>query len=410
MGLDSQIRGMETSSSKRFIFKEGVKYKHMTGNDPMLFRILPAYNLQDANPATAWLPFVLPDGKLADWARLLYVSRAVGHGRGDFGSRRDFISPRSFVKDDEKVYCPLYELYSAVQSMSNDWGYLITEQRDKATGRTMPGSERKPLSRPSTMLISNIWDLNHGELGVQLGCFSTSATTSLIGPEEGLAYQKVNLPEEVLRQNYLAGFATGDLTHPSDGPVLMCAKGKGKGDFSTYRVSMVSDSRTRATMKRALDVNLLAQRYPLMSPEAFINIQTDEEMVQALVEVFNTRAPNGYHEHALLKQVFPQFKIPDPPSAPAASTTVTSGFTPPVTQYVPQTAPQYTPPPAPAAVTAPDMAAVANNAAAQPQAYIAPAAAAPVAPQGPTAPGDSVVPPGFDMNAFLAKIKGQAGR
>jgi hypothetical protein len=452
MGLNSQVQNRQTGGGGRFfVFKDGVPFKHMTGQDPHVFRIQPAFDPANPDPATSFLPHINPDNTLTDWAILLYISRFVGHGRGGYGTRQDLLSLKSF---DPEADCPLYTLHRAINQMSADWGYLMEEDR------TQQGGERKAFSRPIDHLVCNIYDLNQRTAGNQMACFTKSATDALIDGEKGLCFQRVARPQHELEQNYLAGFQVGDMTNPQYGPALVSGKeSKSKGDYSGYDVN-IAVANNGAVIFEELTPQMLATRHNMTTPDTFLNVPTEEDLVQALVQLLNMKSPRGYHEHALLREVFPTHNVPVPPSMPAASPTVAvggmptgappmgGGFGGPPAGVGPGTvtsgvgvagnvrpgagsavpgavtaaaaaAPAVAAPPAAAApaaaapaVAAPPAAApaavapaaaapaVAAPPAAAPAA-VAPAAAAPAAEQ-PVAPGDQV--PAFDRDQFLGQL------
>ncbi len=414
MGLSNQVRNRKAGQSGRyFVFKDGVPFKHMTGNDAHVFRVQPAFDPANPDPATSCIPYMTPDNELTDWARLLYVARFVGHGRGGWGTRQDLLSLKSF---DQEADCPLYTLHKAINQLNQDWGYLMEEDRSQ------PGSDRKAFSRPIDHLVCNIYDLNQRTAGNQLASFTKSSTDALIDGEKGLCFQRVARPQAELDANYLAGFAVGDMTHPSAGPALVCQKeSKSKGDFSGYDVN-IAVSGQGAVIYEELTQQLLASRYNMLAPETFLNIPTEEELVQALVQLLTMKSPRGYHEHALLREVFPTHNIPVPPSAPAGTPTVAAGgfggspaaAAPPVTGNVTtgvgapgNVRPGVATAGMPGAVTAAAAAPAPVTPAPAPAAVLAAAPAEAVAPASaeaaPTAPGDAV--PAFDKDEFMGRLK-----
>jgi hypothetical protein len=449
MGLNNQVKSAASGGSDRkFIFKEGIHYRHMTGKDPIVFRILPSFNPNDPNPATSYLPFMLPGDVLSDWGSVLYISRFIGHGKGGNGTRQDILSMRTGA--DKETFDPLTHLHKAISQMSADWGYLLEDVKDP-TGKVR---ERAAFSKPLPHFICNVWDFNKPTAGAQLACFTSSAYMSMFNAKTGLVYLRINLVDEsILQQNYLAAYAVGDLTDPVNGPALLCAKGNDNGEYSKYVVTLAQDQNGRI-IKRVLGQDLLAQRYNLSQLDTVVNIPTEEEVIQALVGVLNMRGPHGYHEYSLLKQAFPTYRIPEPPAAPGAMPTVQSGFganpapiaqvapaapvaaavssaPPPPLSYAmptvgaplrPQMAPvvsslpppPYVPPVAapvapvapvgvPAVTPSPEaMAAAANAVAAQPQ-VVLPNQLTPVA------PGDDVGVKSFNKNDFLGRLQQMAG-
>jgi hypothetical protein len=320
MSLNDQIQGMQTGGGGRgFIFRENVKVKYMTGKDPIVFRMLPAFDPNNTDPSTSVLPFAMPDGTITDWGILLYISRFVGHGRGGFGTRQDLISLRSFAQGDAEVFCPLEQLMKTINAMTAEWGYLINDQGEGSS------RQRKAFSKPMPHFIANIWDLNQPMVPAQVGMFTSSASRALTDPKSGLIFQRTNLPEEVIQQNYLLAYQVGDLTDPTNGPALVCVKGNENGEFSKYRVTLATNTQGQV-VKRPVGPEVLQTRYNMSQPNTFIEMPTEESLINGLIQLLNMRSPQGYHEYALLKQAFPQFRIPDPPAAPAATPTVPTGF------------------------------------------------------------------------------------
>jgi len=451
MGLNNQVKSAASGGSDRkFIFKDGVRYRHMTGKDPIVFRILPSFNPNDSNPATSYLPFMLPGDVLSDWGSVLYISRFIGHGKGGNGTRQDILSLRTDA--NKETFDPLTHLHKAISQMSADWGYLLEDSKDP-TGKLR---ERAAFSKPLPHFVCNIWDFNKPTAGVQLACFTSSAYMSMFNAKTGLVYLRINLVDEsILQQNYLAGYAVGDLTCPVNGPALLCAKGNDQGEFSKYAVTLAQDQ-TGRIIKRVLGQDLLAQRYNLSKLDVVVNVPTEEEIIQALVSVLNMRSPQGYHEYALLKQAFPTYRIPDPPTAPGLMPMVQSGFggnpaqgpsnvglaiqptgaissapppqlnyamppalQPPMAPAIPSTppppyVPPMAPPAAPLAPVAPPMSAPAVTP--SPEAIAAAANAMAANPQvvlpnqlQPVAPGDDVGAKSFNKNDFLGRLQQMAG-
>jgi len=103
--------------------------------------------------------------------------------------------------------------------------------------------------------------------------------------------------------------------------VLICQKDGKQGEFSKYQVILALDGANRV-ITRPLDPHVLAQRYNMAAPATFIDVPTEQQLVDELVGLLNMRSPKGYHEYALLREAFPQFRVPEPPSAPAAMPTI----------------------------------------------------------------------------------------
>jgi hypothetical protein len=351
MGFNDQAKVLTGArGARKFIFKDGVRYKHMTGQQPIVFRLMPSFNPQDANPATSYLPCLDPAGNLTEWGAFLKIVRFVGHGKGGSGSRQDLLSLKTFETDGHPRWCPLDALYSTIVADPNTWGYLIDDGDRKDKNR-----QRAAFNRAANHLICNILDINGTQLGVQLGVFTQGASNKLIDRKDGLVYQPNAAPnaEEVAKQNYMWAYANGDMTCPNYAPVLVVEKGDDKGEFSAYKISIAQDQ-SRRIIRRQVDQTLMAQRYNLATygiPEqSFLNIPSEEDLVQSLIQLLNGRSPLGYHEHALLKIAFPNFQIPEPPAAPGAMHSVQSGFAPAPAAapgMIPGAVPGFGVPPAP---------------------------------------------------------------
>lgn len=468
MGFNDQAKALTGArGARKFIFKEGVRYKHMTGAQPIVFRLMPAFNPADPNPGTSYLPCLDPAGNLTDWGTVLKIVRFVGHGKGGAGTRQDLLSLKTFETENQKIWCPLDAVFTTINADPQTWGYMIDDGDRKDKNRP-----RAPYSKIVGHLICDILDINQTQLGVQLGVFTSGASGKLVDRKDGLVYQPNAAPnaEEMAKQHYIWAYANGDITCPNYAPVLVVEKGDDKGDFSSYKISIAQDNQRRI-IRRPVDQAMMVMRYDLSKLNTFLNIPTEDDLVQSLIQLLNGRSPHGYHEHALLKMALPQFQIPEPPSAPSAGPTVAMGFAPsagvpipgavPTVPYQagPVTTPNYgqgaavpppmipgavpgggfaaptqpsvavPPPPQMAGMTStgvvapvaavpvppPPQVAVAaptGNPAAEMQGVAANAqaaapAAVPAAPTEPVAPGDPVAP-GFNQADFLARIRGKA--
>jgi len=465
MGFNDQVQNLRGGRNRFSVFHEGVKTKWLTGQNGILFRILPAYNYEDKdgagniNPA-GWVPCRTPTGELTSWGMILRIARYVGHGNGKTGNRKDFMSPVTFTGDD-KTFDPVAVLYQTA-AMYPEWQYLVEDRREG--GQNGKLIERAALSRASEFLAINIVELGGVNMPeCVLGLCTKSTTDGLVNREKGgLVYQRANnMPDEMVAQNPMLQWALGDITDPNTGPVFFVMKGNDRGEFSGYQVGVATDQQQRVR-KHVITPDLLAGRYDLARAINIAPKPDDAHTVQELVEIFNMRSPSMHHEHELLKLAFGDyFKIPDPPAAPAAAPMVGggmptqgqfqgAGFGPPPTapggfnpgggfqkpaagpapqmQHAAQNAaagpraapsavpaePPYdpaldpapgAPPMAPAAAPAAPQAPPAAPAA--PQAPAAPAAA-PAAPQTPpAAPGDPV--PEFSRQAFLDRLHSGRG-
>ncbi|MFC1453645.1 hypothetical protein ACFLQL_00510 [Verrucomicrobiota bacterium] len=413
MGFNDRVQKTNSESMTSSIFKNGVKFKSMSGKGAIIFRIMPAYNMEDKDPNNpeylnplGFLPFRSSNGELSEWGNLVYLVRYAGHGLNYKTGRRDLVSLKTFDTSDDS-YCPYDDLYRrAVQD--RDWAYLTQDTKD-ATGQI---SERACLPRTQRNLVLNIVDINDSDKGIMVGLFSTSAYYAILS-DTGLASQSAsNVTEEQIKQNYLMQWACGDLTDPTNGPVLVCTKGTDKGEKSGYKVQLALDMNNRVRRWPIKPLDLLANRYNMSDLESFINKMTNEEMIKTFVDILTGRSPTGIHERAFLNEVFGNLYgnlIPAAPAAPAAGSTVQGGFGPNPAQSVKAPAAQVAAPKAAAPTGAPAPAAA------------APAAAAPAAAEAPKPDGlnmepspldkDTPVPTGvpggrvkFDRGAFMKKI------
>lgn len=349
MGFNNQAKNFAGDhGTRKFIFKEGVQYKQMTGKQPILFRLLPAFDPNNQNPGTSYLPFVDPAGNLSDWGAFIKMVRFVGHGKAGMG-RQDLLSLKTFEEPGRPIRCPLETLHAAIQSDAQTWGYLLEDQGDK-NDRNRP---RAAFNRISNHLIANVLDLNQVQKGTQIGVFSSTLAAKLVDQKDGLAFQPNGSPdvEESIKRNYLFAYANGDITCPNYAPVMEIVKGVDKGEMSGYKMSIVVVQ--NRVMRRPLDQDMMAHRYHMTDLSSFINIPTEEELVQSLIQLLNGRSPAfGYHEHALLKIAFPEFQIPEPPAAPAGSPTIAAGFGPSPAAGIPGMVPNNNMVP-PASITTP---------------------------------------------------------
>ena len=433
MGLNDQARVLNSGRSNRqFIYKEGVRFTHMSGKDPRLFRLLPAVHPQSDDLSISWMPSIDQHGILAEFAVIIQIVRFVGHGRFGAGSRQDLLSLKTFATDREDKWDPLVHLYQVIQQDQGTWGYLITDQGPKDSKDKI----RAAFGKPSPQLVANVLDINQTTTGVQLGVFTQSASAALIG-KTGLVYTRNAQAgaEEMAKTNYLFAYANGDITDPNNGPVLKCSKEENKGEFSSYNVT-VATGPDGSVLRRALDRSHLASRQNLTKHSTWLNIPTEEELINSLVGLLNGRSPQGYHEYALLKLAFPQFRIPEPPASMAGTSTIQSGFTPSAPQTVtsgliggyqappmpaaPAAAPVYASQGVPAFVPGAPVSAPAPVAAfvppaapvAAPQAQVA--AFVPPAPVGGpvgapvVVPGDPVAA-GFQQSDFMARLRATTG-
>jgi hypothetical protein len=390
MGLNDQSRSLSNNNgARKYIFKDGINFSHMTGKDAKLFRLLPAFHPSSNDAAISWTASIDPNGNLSDFGVIINVVRFVGHGKAG-GTRMDLLSLKTFGDDQ---FCPLSHLWEIINQDPATWGYLVKDQGKFGDKDQI----RAAFSRATKQFVANVLDINQTVKGVQLGVFTQSASAAMIDRKDGLVFSPSAMAtDDMIKQNYLTAYANGDITHPTEGAVLKCEKEDGKGDFSGYRVVVALDSHNRV-MRRPIDQSHMAGRVNL---------------------------------------AFPQFRIPEPPTAMAAMPTVGNmGFAPSaaapagmagsaVPAFVPPGYPAAAPAPvaAPAAVPAfvpafPVAAHVVAPVAAVPAfvpAFVpgpvtdqAPAAAPAPAAQ-PVVPGDPVAA-GFNQDGFMARLKAATG-
>jgi hypothetical protein len=261
--------------------------------------------------------------------------------------------------------------------------------------------ERAAVKRPGRHLVMNVLEIDTKEAPqVVLACMTPGATKSILGTQQGLAFQiNGNANTEMIEKDYLTAYAYGDLTNPFSAPVLAVTKGQDKGQFSAYMVLPARSPSNNLIRRQPIPAELLPNRYNLTALEQYVTVMKEEEIIASFVQLFNQRSPQGYHEYELLKVAFGDlYRIPDAPSAPAATRTVQGGFgQSPAVAPAPMRPPMMAPGPSGEGAFPTPMAPVAA-----PVPAAAPAPAAPPAP-GPVAPGDAV--PQFDRAAFMARLQ-----
>jgi len=396
MSLSSEYKQRQ-SNGQISIFKQGVHDVRLCNKSAVsIFRLMPAFNPADANPETSWLPAVGPDGEPSDWGKFIVTCTYIGYGQ----NKRSIVSPKTL---DQEAPCPLHELWDYIRQDKATWGYMITE------GQNMENVFKKPGSQ----MVINAVDINKTNLGVCLGILNKSASDSIYK----LVTARNTNPRmlAMAEQDYLAGFANGDLSDPKEGMQLACQvdSSKKKGaTYSEYAVTVLTSSDPRTKQETCsyfpVDGRWLKLRYDLNDPESYLNIKSYEEIVGDLVGLFNRRSPEGHHEYDLLREAFQDCKdlVPAAPSAPGARPTVAGGWSAPTVPA--PTTQRFTAPtvPAPTEVVAPPP---------SPElAHLQKAAAEIPAPPTPAqevfVPGDVVPPPpaGDAPNTqFLQKLRGK---
>jgi hypothetical protein len=323
------------------IYKDGVSLCRMKGDQPVVFRILPAFpphKIVDGRmidpqtgeeiPADAWVPFIDEKQRFFDWITEIRVAPYVGHG--NWKQRRDVVSRLSLATYDEdgnreRVDDPYFELQQYVKTRASaTWGYLqkgIGEWGDKdRQGPPLPFIGRRYL-----MNIVRMDDMTK----VQIGELSVRSAADALLAEDGLAMApNKHATDEMIQADYLNAYDNGDFTDPVSGKVFMVEKDmdSGKGQASPYKVSFVSqfDRTKRRTVYQTADVSRhLSGRYDLADIESIVKIPTCEEQVRQLVDLLNGRDPTGeFHEYSLMKEAWeecghPEWAalVPEPPVA-----------------------------------------------------------------------------------------------
>jgi hypothetical protein len=314
MSLSSEYKQRQ-SNGQISIFKQGVRDARLCNKNAVsVFRLMPAFNPADPNPETSWVPSITPEGEASDWGKFITVCTYIGYGQ----NKRSIVSPKTLSMD---APCPLHELWDYIRQDKANWGYMIEG------GDGMDNVFKKPGSQ----MVINAVDINKTNLGVCLGVLNKSAGDSLY---KLVTARNINpLMLKMVEQNYLAGFANGDLSDPQQGMQLACqVDSSKKKSYAEYAVTVLTrtDPRTKqATFSYfPVDGRWLAHRYNLYDPMSYLNIKSYEEIVLDLIGLFNRRSPTGHHEYDLLREAFQECKelVPAAPSAPAAHSTVAPGW------------------------------------------------------------------------------------
>lgn len=432
MGFNSMFSSLagEGENSDRIMTKNGVRVKWMSGKQPITFAILPAFNPDNADPKTSYYPSILPSAEkgtpdtLAEWGNYAYVYRGIGHG--DWKERCDVVS---LLSVGEEV-CPLDLLYKTIKQ-SPEWQYLTDDGKFGD-----PNRQRATLPGRRMLMFCNVLVKGEEQKGAQIGIFSKSIANKLVG-ENGLIWApNPSASDADIEANYLAAYANGDITSPQNAPLFVVEKGHDKGEMSAYELKFAQDA-SRRVMHTQFTQDILATRYQITDLREYLNVLSADAIVALLIRELSGRSPAGYHEYALLREALgSRWQIPEPPAAPAATSTVQGADVPPVqtpvvtpadtgstpapaADPVLQTttaAPASVPPvtvtaqvPVQAPVPEAQVATEANSAlkAAQAAGVAATPAATPVA-AAPKVVGDAV--PKFDKAAFLAKIAAKGGQ
>jgi hypothetical protein len=311
-----------TAPRKKYIYKQSVQIKRMAGKQTIMFRLLPAFDPNNMDASTSFLPCVSPEGLLNDWGAAIRMAKFVGHDQ-DIRNTHEIVSLKTLERPGEPVFCPYAELLNFIRNNQDDWGYLTSPSGEWGT----PSYRRECLPALRQYLVCNIFDINDPTRGCQVGEFSISAAKTIYDRKMGIMFTPNGMPgiEDMIKQNYLLQYANGDITNPTTGPVLMLERDTASS-FAGYRVSIATDAHTRSVCRAAVDPMIMQSRVHLQNFHEYLNIMEPQEMVDYLATILTERSPKGYHEYALLKMALPDFKVPEPPSAPAATNTIQSGF------------------------------------------------------------------------------------
>lgn len=285
-------------------------------NQSVVGRICPDFE-RDENgevlDSTSYVPFRqnIPEDNFPFtlWGAFIYAQDFLGHRFPNAKSRwAEVISPRSF---DDEAHCLLTELVEAAKS-NPVFSYLVNRWGGDSGTANSP-----PLQAPGQQLVLNF--IRFGGMTaapcVELGLFSSGATSSLFHTTKGLCNQMTDITDEEIAQNYLRQFACGDLTAPK-GPVLQCAK-DASTTYGQYTFTVARDAKTRRVIHKDI-TPLLDQRFDLTAPETWLRRMTDQEIVTELCKAFTAISPvdRSTNELEFIKDVLgDRFEIPDPPPA-----------------------------------------------------------------------------------------------
>ena len=332
MSLSSEHKQRQ-SNEQTSIFKQGVHDVRLCNKNAVsIFRLMPAFNPDDPNPETSWLPAVGPDGEPSDWGKYIIICTYIGYGQ----NKRSIVSPKTI---DHNAPCPLHDLWDCICQDKATWGHMLNETKGMETVFKKPGSQ----------MVINAIDINKINLGVCLGILNKSAADSLYELVTARIINPMTL--KMVGQNYLLGLINGDLSDPTQGMQLACQAYESKkknAPYSEYSVTVLTSTNPRTRQKTCsffpVNGHQLNLRYDLNSPETYLHIRSYEEIVKDLVGLFNRRSPDGrHHDYDLLREAFQDCKdlVPPSPSAPGASCTVALGWqAPQSTPTLPLTPPQ----------------------------------------------------------------------
>lgn len=292
-----------TTGTSKFVLKEGVNYHFISGKEKNIIRFLPAFDPENDDKETSFLPCINENDEITPFVMPIMVARNLGHGT-NAAAKKNILSLATFGEP-----CPIDKLYQVARDNPEEWGYLLSLENVNGEWKKKANTFAD-LSAPSAVMLANIINVVE-DRGVQIGIFSKSAMTNLIGPK-GLIFQRntQNVSEEQLKENYLLGYAHGDITDPVNGPCLVIQKGTDRGAMSDFNVDIAMSGRN--VKRRKLTAEEMASRYDLTDPESILDIKSEEEIIAELVEIYNGRSPSGIPETALLREAFPYYNgIPE---------------------------------------------------------------------------------------------------
>ena len=298
-----------TSGNSKFVLKEKISYKFISGKEKNIIRFLPAFDNDKKGSEeyeTSWLPSINEDGEINPFIMPIMVARGLGHGTNS-AAKKSILSLSTFGEQ-----CPLEVLFTTAKENPEDWGYLIAYFHDSRTGQWKKDSEKfADLSAPGAMMLANGINIADDH-GVQIIILPKSAMNSLVG-NAGLVFQRntsPNITEEQLAEDYFLGYANGDITDPQHGPCVLIEKGVDKGSMSDYTAKVAMSGRN--VKRQALTEENLKSRYNLEDPEEILDIKNEDEIIEMLTEIYNGHSPQGVHESALIQEAFPYRDITKP--------------------------------------------------------------------------------------------------
>jgi hypothetical protein len=164
---------------------------------------------------------------------------------------------------------------------------------------------------------------------------SPGAAKTLVGQDGGLVFQPGMSPRE---GDFFSRWYIGDFTDPATGLAFKYSKQKSGAQGKSFASGRIDIYMAQNSVVRyPISSDLLAKRVDVSKFENFLSPVTEQSIVNDLIEVLSARSPMGIHEYVLLKQAFPQMRIPDPPAEAAY---VSGGFGQPPAAQQPAAQPQ----------------------------------------------------------------------